>query len=148
MGEPPLLRKPAGLATGLPALHAALRGGRAPQQTTPCCSAARPRSLTPGCSCSAASGLAAAPWCWVRGTSREFRQSRDPGCPSPHPTFLLSARGREVRPHCRLWLGGSSCLPMPVLHPQEQESRKAVPGETCSGYGPMRSSKLQTLHRL
>ena len=61
MAEPVLLQKHAGLVPCLPAPRAARRGDRAPQQMTPCCSAARLRSLTPSCSCSATSGLAAGP---------------------------------------------------------------------------------------
>ena len=59
--EPVLFQKHAGQVTCLPAPRAAQRGDRALQRMTPCCSAAHPRSPTPGCSCSATSGLAAGP---------------------------------------------------------------------------------------
>lgn len=74
-GEPPSLPERAGPATRLPALRATLQDGRGRQQMTPCCSAAHLHSQTPGCSCSATSGPAAGPWCWVgRQTGTLFSQ--------------------------------------------------------------------------
>ena len=67
----------------LPALRAALRGGRGPRQRTPCCSAAHLRSPPPSCSYSATSGLAAVPWCWVR-RQQESPSGKRPRLPLSH----------------------------------------------------------------
>lgn len=114
--EPPLLREHRGPATSLPALRAALRGGRGRRQTTLCCSAAHPHSPPPGCSCSATSGLAAAPWCWAR-TREGIPFSREPQAPLSHTPQLPEWEWKGAEALCRLWLHGSSCLPSPALLP-------------------------------
>jgi hypothetical protein len=108
----------------LPALHGALQGGRERRQRTLCCSAAHPHSPTPGCSYSATSGLAAGPWCWVRrGAGFPQVQTRLPLIYS----LWLSLVGRQgSRPLCRLWLCGSSYLPMPTLLPLGQGEQRSI----------------------
>lgn len=74
MAGPTWLQKHRAPATCPPAPRAARRGGPAPQRTIPCCSAARLRSPSLGCSCSAGAGLAAGPWCWGGDTGSPVSQ--------------------------------------------------------------------------
>lgn len=135
MPEPPLLQKHTGPPTCLPALRAALQDGRGRRQTTLCCSAAHPHSRTPGCSCSATSGLAAVPWCWVRRwTGIPFSQETQAAL-QPHPTTILRGNGRKLSPSAGSGLAGAAASHCQLSHPQHKESRKAPLG--CSPKGNM-----------
>ena len=113
------------LPTCSPALRAAQRGGTAPRQMTPCCSAARLRSPTLGCSCSATAGLAAGPWCWG-GDTGEAPSVKRHRLPSATPYSYLGWKQEEVKPFHRLWLRGSSCLPKPVLLSSGRGEQKSI----------------------
>lgn len=125
-----------------PVLHVALQGGRERRQRTRCCSAARPHSPTPDYSCSATSGLAVVPWCWVRrGDKFPFRQQTQ-AAPEPYPTVILSGDTRKLTlAALDVW---TQLLPMPALQPSGRGEQKypgyAVPKETQS-----RSAQLGAL---
>lgn len=131
-----------GPATCPPAPRAARRGGPAPQQTIPCCSAAHLRSPTLGCSCSAAAGLAAGPWCWGGDTGSPVSQETQAALSHTLQLPWVETGGS------RLWLPGSSCLPKPVLLSSGRGEQKSIldvqPQRKRSGYSTIGSSKLQT----